>query len=136
MTDARVKTPDWLTKQATAAKRSLPFRIGQWVKFKPVQPIADAHTLPDGFVVGIYRPGRAQGRITLNDKPLPEQFSHERIVLVAPDGNNVPFFDGQELHRALWFPPEACPQLQAVTNRSEIPAARLATAHPNWKPQP
>lgn len=123
-----------------APKTPARFRRGQWVKFKPVASINGAHTLPDGFVVAVYHPSAREADLEVESKGVKtrlEQFSPERVILVAPNGNNVPFVDGEgEVHRALWFPPEACPQLQPVTDRKEIPAARLANAHKDWQPRP
>lgn len=137
-TQISTETP-WLFKAAAGPKRTTPFRIGQWVKFKPLTSIAGAHTLPDGFVVGIYRPGREQGQASIKDKDgkpvsITPQFSHERVVVTTPEGNNLGYVAGDgSIHHALWFPPEACPQLTAA-KREDIPATRLINVHPNWKP--
>lgn len=128
----------WMGQAASGPKGGR-FRCGQWVRFRASSPIAGAHVTSDGYTVGIYRPGRAQSPVMVGDgqgKRRAPVYSHERVVVVTPSGGNLPWVDETgQVHAALWLPPEACPHLEAVTRREDIPAARIAD-NPDWQPEP
>lgn len=102
------------------------FRNGQWVLFKAEPVIPGAHLTNDGRHVGIYQ----RGGVDATGQP-----SVDRVMVCAPDGQNLPVLLGGTAVN-LSLPPALCSDLQPLLEKRHIPAARRAVQDPNFKPRP
>jgi hypothetical protein len=123
------------------------FRNGQWVLFdapvalaaildNPHAPFKKAHKTAGGSYVGIYCRGGSGSPITINGvavatktvtrvEPVDEQGT--KVRRVSDDGNHV---------MAAELDPHGLLNMRPLIDRNDIPAARLATYHPEWQPKP
>lgn len=105
-------------------------KSGKWLKVKLAADQMEtltklgAHVTDDGYLLGVYLPA---GIDSLGQR------NSEQIVLVNKEGRNLRVPRDSEM--VLVAPaPEDCVKILPIAKREDLPAARLATANPNWDP--
>lgn len=109
-------------------------RHGQWVQLD-LDGIDGAHRAKDGRAVGIFqRAGKVKVQVLKGGK-MKDEDAHQpdRINIVDPEGFNLMTFKGGQVGHVVVLL-ESALNLQTCA-REDIPAARLATAAPNWEPK-
>jgi hypothetical protein len=117
------------------AAKETNMRAGQWCKFA-APDFPEAHHAADGKVVAIYRPAHLD--------PITREFVPELLHVVDEDGHNLQavFVEldpvtkkklGRKLQDVRLSPADVT-GLEGIGDRADIPAARLATAPPEWQP--
>lgn len=104
-------------------------RNGQFVEFLPWQEIPGAWTLPDGYIVGIWRDAEwlrdAHGAVVL--VPV-------RIVPLDDRGHDVRVRNGNATDERLYLRPADVRAARPLLDRDHLPPGRIVD--PGWEPQP
>ena len=121
-------------------------RHGQWVKFKADRPLPMAHRTADGYCVGIFqRGGRRMSAVAhavaaATGEPVPAAAAGppaDVVVVVNEFGENaIDLVRGQVAADEIDLAPAGLTDLRPVTDRADIPAARLAHLPADWQPTP
>ena len=109
-------------------------RHGQWVKFKVLINIPGAHKTDSGHYVGIFNRAGTYSQISHNDGT--DKAVHAPcIMLVDPDGFNVPKIVKGEFLGNWKFDLGDVSDLQPIADRKDIPAERLKHLPDDWQPK-